>query len=1154
MIFAMTRTVMCPRPLRGAGAWALAAYLALGACGSVSGHRWKVTAEEATGPEMARRAGLAGAAAWAARGLELEGRYTEAVAAWLEAPPSAWRTARVRRLVALVTPRADLIAALVRDGAAVAVAGSEAAGAAGDAAMAITADAAAGAIERVTVDFGSLAQGVRPVELSLLGGEVPRFGGDEEPHTLGLPADTIEDAPAQLVLFGPGPYRVTAGGTPLLETPAEGFPNPRWARVAVPAGAGEVRIERGARARGPAPLRVFLQPPPAEAMEVVSSAVEAVEVALGDGDLDRAAHHAEHLKDRLDDAAAAARVALALAEIDAAGPGREHEALARALGPGAPTRPPGLRAEIAALQVALDAHEEAARMLETLEPGDPAALLSRLELADLAGDRGQLRNLLAAALEPATAPLPCALRRRVAEHANATLDPHLPLRPLPGTPGVGGTCALAEAELIAAQKGRDDAVGTRAALEDLLRTTPPGSGGPRAGICLLVARSALAMGDEPGAREALGCAVAEGDPGGRAAALRSALGARHRSAEQVRAAGAPPDDPDHLLAGPSSPNGLMEAAPLLREALGAPRSAYFEIVWNERLDHVTSRGAVHSRQHTLMCFQDADATARFGEIPIPAAASMVLARTWKVHTTAGSPTVLQPISPEETPVAEEVVSLAALEPGDCAELLWLERRSGAASDAFETPPFFFDDPRGPTRAARWILDAPASTAPIIAGGDGLNGTGFGDEVVRDGRRVTIMRHDLPPFVAEPQDTRSDLRRVSVRARGVRWDPDAPIAAARASTAAALTPAPPELRRLLADATRADASLALPTVLAAVQKAIPEDHGEARDGDLVPALRTGRGSRALALAAALHALGRPFALLLARPLHEAGPGATLGEVDAFSWPVVETVEAGQMVLVDPRAADGTAQPLVRGADAIVLAEAPAQGGERRTTPTPPAGQRRVAWTVSVEPGELRARVEAVERLTGVFAAAWRELLAKIPSANHGLLLAHVTAASFPDASDATHTLAGLGPSDAALEWRAAATLQLRPLSPERVELTVALAPDEPLAQVGELPRRRAPLFFNMSADTELRMCVTLPSGWRVMSPPEAVQIAAAGFEFSRMARADVDGCALVVEKRWRTAPRWVTPSDFPAFIEAAFAVQRADGIRIVLSASPRPRAD
>jgi len=905
----------------------------------------------------------------------------------------------------------------------------------------------------------------------------------------------------------------------------------------------------------------------------------AVEVALSRNHIRQALHHAERLSDRsVPELAARLTLSEALASQQGVS-GDEAELIDRVQALDAARRPPGVQLALARILVVVGRLEDARDVMDGVL-GLPhlgmaarrGAQLEALRIADLMDDLGTLNRVstsLKRDLGAALGSLPCAQRVAALDFLspNARLGPGSAF-PLDGLKALAGTSlpelgACGELHLKIAQSLVDggDADAAEALLDRILTTPRP----PRdeAGAVLfaraqaLRARTALQRGDRAGARRLLEEALTRIDDGD----------ARHRL-DQLRALSVGGPQATRTSAARLESAAMERAGELeipltepiarLRRGLAAPLSEYFEVIFHERVDILTAEGPALSRSHWLMCFHDPDATQRYGEIPLTQGEEVIIARTWKVRREAGHLRLL-PVESDDPGPDPEIVTLSALEPGDCAELLTLRAHGSAApNSSYDGADFYFDDPRGPTHQADWVvleLDAAIKVDVELA----PNTPDRPARALNSGRRYSFG--PLPAFVAEDGDARPDRRRVSARARR-NLDDQRRLAAMHTQIRASSAPTP-SVRVLAGQAIRDVAPNEWPRALhRAVAARVADDSTPTLGADQQQSLNDGQGSRALVLLAAARALGLPAALWLARPLSD-NSGLTPKKAplpfDDFSWPlVVFNPRDEAQTIIDPRAATGLPAALVRGADALAI------GGDAppmlAIVPQSPTGRRVIRYHVDLQPDEGTYRCLGHEVLDGIFAESWRDFIRKIPAENRTLLMAHVARASFGDATTDAHVVAGIGMHDATLDWRFQLKGTLTTLSPERSELRVGLASDDPLGATGGLGVREHPLFFNQIADTRLELCVRWPADYRLSDAPTAHQIDEQGLFWKIDVELDQGDCALKITKVYRVAPRWIQAAEFREFRRLAAIVSQRDYIRIEVSRArapllgPRPTAE
>ncbi len=964
--------------------------------------------------------------------------------------------------------------------------------------------------------------------------------------------------PFTLEVWGAASFRLIEGGRTLARVDRLGALAPERVTATVPADADPRpglprRVELHVADRDAAPsVRVLVRPArpaaPRVTLPPVLARLVALDLALHAGDVtaaDRAGHALAALGDPVVAAPSLARAALA----DATRPRTAAAAQARQHLEAALSRSPEHAQARAALVHLLRDGSELAQAQGVADAGPLAAHADAVAFA-LALDGGEQRR--AAALADARAarlPSSCAAWEAVLDARWEALKVRADVldRPLPACPDLALRVGALQHEAFRLPAAR-------AVLSALLAASPPGRPEARARVAL--ARVALAAGDLDQARDLarqglargvhreamidllLRVALLEGDRAAAAAARRDlghvpalSVAGRRRALDASRDLGLPLAD-GHALA----------LAAL--DETGVDDDASVRHLLEERHTTVLPGGALVHRVHRVVHLLDDAAVEELGEIPLPEDAEILIARTWK-PTADGR---LQPIEPEDF-LEKTTISLPALEAGAVAEVawFWLEPPSPRLQPHWSLAPFLFDSDRGHVATARFLLRAaPDASLRIETLGDVPP-----PARPEPGLRVWTVQ-GRPRVLPEPLDVRPDRRRASVRVSS-----DLDLAELRAALAEALAPRlrpSPALdalaRRALGDAPPADPRARLSALYDAVLDHVTEGQGDPWLGSAALTAASRSGDRVGLMVALCRAAGLDCQVALARPWTRGDPAPWDGpaplDLADFEYPLVRADLGDDGILwLDPASRlvpFGFLSPLLEGAPALVVGPCPAP--LVATLPRDPAGEgeRRVDAHVEIRPdGAFVATGQEV--LTGYYALGWRHVLVDMAPDARDRVLAGVVQQSLPGVSVDEVTLGGLdargGPLR--LSWRA--TGQLPTPQRDATALTLGLSPERIGRATVVVPQRRSPLWIARTGRLRFSVQITLPEGAAFPRAPAPARVDHPLMQLTREVALEEGGRVLRLDKRFSLGVGRVAPDDYPAWAEAAGAVDRADVLHL-----------
>lgn len=907
--------------------------------------------------------------------------------------------------------------------------------------------------------------------------------------------------------------------------------------------ARELELQVSSRAAAPT-LRVALRPaapaapvgspPPPPSL---TGRVAELDAALFDGD--------------------AVRAAGAAAALDADARGVAVSALVRQEFAD-PTRPPALSASRArrlleAASAALPDHADARAALASvlanvgedaearaLAEGLPASSLRERLLLALERERGAGQSAAVraeAAFE--RAPTSCRLLEALLELRWDHLrqgGARLPAK-LPRCPALASRLAALELE-------RGDPDAARGRLDAALSEASPGSDRARlqaarseiawrAGDAAAAARIAHAGLDERVGAEELLLQVRRAAVVGGLEALAGEAAAALRSAPNISPeARRPWLDPAEDLGLPL-PDGLALA--LAAHRGGAAADAPVEVLLSERHVRVLPDGTLVEREYLLFRIIEEGAADRWGEVGLPEGAEILTARTWK-PTPDGA---LQPIEPED--IAETgAVSLTALEPGAFGEVAWVTVSPPAGSRAASgrLADFAFESYDASVRAARLIVRAdPAVLLRYDAS------PSVPPPKKPDAGTLIFEMTDRERVIAEPMDPRPDRRIASV---ALGWGDDLnDLRRARADRARSLLTRTPPLAALVQDAQRsagegATAEDRLRALYALVLDTVQGGEGGVWQQSASWIATSRAGERAVLLTALCQEARLDCQLVLARPESRGAVDAlaTLADSDDWVYPLVRARLVGLEIWLDPSdpfVPFGYIPPLVQGVEAMVLS---ADASELVRTPALPAegGQHRIDVVLEIA-ADGGFTVRGDEHLTGLYAMGWRHVLADLLPEARERGLAGVVRQSFPGVNVERVETSELRTRGVPLgmAWSARGTLS------ERRSLTMGLSPEGLSAATVKLPERETPLFIPRATDLHVSVSVAMPPGFSVRDPPSSLAVDGPLVSYRRIVR--VDGQRLLIEKHFRLALGTVQPADYPAWVVAVRALDRADVLHL-----------
>lgn len=724
-----------------------------------------------------------------------------------------------------------------------------------------------------------------------------------------------------------------------------------------------------------------------------------------------------------------------------------------------------------------------------------------------------------------------------------------PLAPPRGCVDVG----VRTAELLIEGWRLDDAVALLTALAPDARP-----GAERARIELALGRVAFVRGDAAAAERHAAAALADGAD--RDAAIELALRTARlygdaSAVERVRAAARATPGLGALTIRQAA---LIEAAPTLRltdarSLLGPPRApraedadlGSYEVLLEDHSTRVFPDGAMLHRVHRVVRLLEANAVAEFGEVAVPDAAEVLLARTWRP-----TPSGWQAVEPEEI-VEKSSISLPALERGAVAELawFWLEPADPRLSPGWETPPFRFDSDRGPVRRARLTLQLPPGVTPEIAADAGVP-----TPVDAGGGRLVWEMTELPRVLLEPLDPRPDRRLLTVRVRhGVSLEAAARRLADDVASGLTITPSV----RALTDEALANAAPGAPALERAralhrfVRAEVHDGSEPVAQANASFAAASRAGERAVLLAAMLRAAAVDADVALARPLSEGLVDPRDDDVGAYSYPIVRARADGRELWLESASRTSVFDvlpPLIQGVPALVLRDdGPAQRVETPRAAGEEGGERVVTLRVDVDDGGAYVAT-AREELSGIYGGSWKQALAGMAPDTRQRVLEGLAGRVLVGATVEEVVARGVDEPDGPLvvTWRARGRLSPGPGgAPGVAALTLGLAPEGLGRATVLLPVRTTPLLVNHASRLRLTATVRLPVGLAFRAAPEGIEVAEGPLAVRRASTLAADRGTLEIYKTVNLDAGIVAPTDYGAWRRAAHAADRADVVQLVI---------
>ena len=917
-------------------------------------------------------------------------------------------------------------------------------------------------------------------------------------------------------------------------------------------------VARSAVARARVFIRApFTTPPPKPGFAATYGALE---LALADRDLPTA----YDLLDLLPSSALQRHAAARIAITDPSRAPERARAAAKALLVMAVTNEPTFveaRALLAELHAADLELEDARRVLGDLDAAPAAldgAIITSLQPNDPAGAARRAEAFIA------RAPRSCTAREHWLDNAWDRLRLHVDalVTSFAGTAApLPGKCLEAHLRAVDIARGAFDLAGADRLLEALFDPAHGLDPGPdRARALLLRAQNALARGDWSLAASAARAALVDG---GADAYAHELLG------RAERLAGGPPRR--RIAATQDIGLPLRDARELILER--CPTAARCkqgdvgrEVLLDDRHVRVNADGSLRIRVHRIVRVNDVAAVEAVGELPVPDDAEVLFVRTWKL-----TPKGVRSIEPEDI-LEKTTVSLPNLAPGDVAEWAYFYplAASPRLAPGWRAPTHSFDDARATVALARFTLSlAPGARPPTFAVDPRLR-----PPARPDAATWVFEATALPRVFSEPGDPRPEARLMTlVASSGLERAPLTDALAAEIALGTRVTPTLDAMMRVALDGLPDDAAPTqkVQALFDYVRRHVDEPEEATPfsvEASWVAERR--RGSRPLLLTALCRAANLACELVLARPLWE-GPEPALPSLDArdgLSYALVRWAPLGE----PPRWLDpigrwmpfGTLPPALEGVFALSLGASQRTAGftkEPSVLETPPAdpsawGERKAAMTLAFSADGQGITAEGDEVLDGVFAASWRTALVAMPAEARQRALSLIVQQALPNATVESVTLTHLEDDTQPLSWRWRATTQT--VASDRLDergartLQMALFPEGLTHDTVLLPQRTTPLLVNRAARMTLSLTFTCTPDWVFVRGPSDQAFDYDLGRFERATRFEALGRKAVVDKRFVLRPGIIEPARYPAWSDAAVAIDRFDVIQIVAARTRPPQ--
>ncbi|HVP69512.1 MAG TPA: tetratricopeptide repeat protein [Anaeromyxobacteraceae bacterium] len=554
-------------------------------------------------------------------------------------------------------------------------------------------------------------------------------------------------------------------------------------------------------------------------------------------------------------------------------------------------------------------------------------------------------------------------------------------------------------------------------------------------------------------------------------------------------------------------------------------------------------GSYTERIHQVTQVLDTKGVERWGEVEIPGGAVVLGVRTWK----AGG----RVLDAEDPGGDKRTISAAGLEPGDLLEVEWMRGRParGPAIPGWSADPFFFRGDDLPFFHSTYAVAAPPGGLEVEARNMAT------PPVVREAGR-DVVRADA--WQVEAQVPEPDAPSISeffpMLSVGAGAGLDAAALAAADAVVDRLRPCR-DVEALAATAARPGGAgkplSGEPLVRSAYEKVMEAIEGTGSLGDQAcHVVSRGRGSRTLALAAVLEALGFPARIVLVRPF-PADPGPhRFPRTDLYSQAVLRVPVGNAVLWLDPSlrwAPFGAIPSTARGSEGLLL-PAPGEALQVVQTPADATEDRyEVDLRIAVAAGG-DAVLEGSERFTGYDAAGAKAALEELDERGRKQAVEHGLGRSFRGLSLETVSFEGERRTGEPLVIRYRARVPgFAQVAGGRLVVEAVPFASRLGSRYAQIGRRETPLLLPTSERATIRLAIVPPDGATpVPAPARTVE----GPHGRYLREERVEGGALVRVDRTEIARARIPVSEYAAFARFAAEVDEAQAVPVDLGPAAR----
>jgi hypothetical protein len=574
------------------------------------------------------------------------------------------------------------------------------------------------------------------------------------------------------------------------------------------------------------------------------------------------------------------------------------------------------------------------------------------------------------------------------------------------------------------------------------------------------------------------------------------------------------------------------------EASGRAADTSTTLVLDSAAVEFHADGSFTERTHQVVHVTDQRGVDKYGETHLPPGAELLTLRTRKRDGR-----ILEPDGGR----AKGSTSLAALEPGDYAEVEYLRAQRGAPEGG-SAEPFYFQNEGERLFESTYSVSAPAAI--------GLELDAHGLEappLAREGDRVSarVTRRDVPGLVAEPYAPPNRELFPSLQAgygsgRELLQRRVGEVVLARTRPTAELEALAREVRAAAGPGAGGEA---LARAAHAAVAGRVRGGGAGLGSDASEVLSRGRGGRTLLLECLLDLLGVEARVVLVRRGEEEPVAYRFAGAWLYSMALLRVRADGRELWLDaePRNAPfGALSAGVLDAEGLVLpapGEAPAVARTPRAATVPSRREQRLRFELDADGA---ARLVGRDTYAGDPAGDLRDALERFDASLRRRIFEEALAGAFRGLRLGSLELRGLDDREAEMGIDYEATIR----GFARRDVTGALRLETPifplglgqgLARVGE---RKLPLDFVAGDPALLRAEIVAPEGMVPVARPD-VELATRWGQYRRTER--IEGRTLVREERWERRRARIPPGDYPAFAAflAAVDAAQAEPVRVEL---------